>query len=177
MQNQTVLLQKNAELSKQVAEIKPAWTDYMDNFKNKFRLGTLIYADWRMYSHTTYMPQELTQINTPGIGNNWYNSFDISRAYLNFFFFPTDDWTARVTPEYLSSVRHYDLRQRWTEFDISQVRRDGELAFRLKYAYLQYSKLWDKLERRSVEGRHVNPRSSIRIRWSIGKSRCTVTAM
>ena len=38
MQNQTALLQKNAELSKQVAEIKPAWTDYMDNFKNKFRL-------------------------------------------------------------------------------------------------------------------------------------------
>ena len=91
MQNQTVLLQKNAELSKQVAEIKPAGTDYMDNFKNKFRLGTLIYADWRMYSHTTYMPQSLPRSDNPGIRNNWYNGFDVSRAYMNFFFFPTPD--------------------------------------------------------------------------------------
>ena len=30
----------------------------MDNFKNKFPLGTLIYADYRFYSHTTYQPQE-----------------------------------------------------------------------------------------------------------------------
>jgi hypothetical protein len=151
MQNQTVLLQKNADLSKQVAEIKPAWTDYMDNYKHKFRLGTLIYADWRMYSHTTYMPQELTQINTPGIGNNWYNSFDISRAYLNFFFFPTDDWTARVTPNI--------YRQFGTVTSDSAGKNgtlpssvDGELTFRLKYAFLQYSKLWDKLGVDAMKG-------------------------
>src|ERR1700730_5522205 len=87
--NQSTLLQKNAELSKQVAEIKPAWADYTDNFKNKVRFGTLIYGDYRLYSHTTFQPQELTQINNPGIGNNWYNSFDISRAYINLFFTPT----------------------------------------------------------------------------------------
>ncbi len=151
MQNQTVLLQKNADLSKQVAEIKPAWTDYMDNFKNKFRLGTLIYADWRMYSHTTYMPQELTQINTPGIGNNWYNSFDISRAYLNFFFFPTDDWTARVTP---NIYRQFGTTTSDTLGSNSTLpsSEDGELAFRLKYAYLQYSKLWDKLNVEPLKG-------------------------
>ena len=111
MQNQTTLLQKNNELSKQVAEIKPAWTDYMDNFKNKFRLGTLIYADYRFYSHTTYQPQEMVEVNNPGIGNNAYNTFDIARAYLNFFFFPTEDWTARVTPniyrQFISAVQFH----------------------------------------------------------------------
>jgi hypothetical protein len=144
MANQQTLLQKNNELSQQVAEIKPAWTDYMDNFKNKFRLGTLIYADWRMYSHTTFMPQELTQINTPGIGNNWYNSFDISRAYLNFFFFPTDDWTARVTPNLYRQFGTVTSDGAGPNGTLPSS-EDGELAFRLKYAYLQYSKLWDKL--------------------------------
>jgi hypothetical protein len=151
MANQQTLLQKNAELSQQVAEIKPAWTDYMDNFKNKFRLGTLIYADWRMYSHTTFMPQELTQINTPGQGNNWYNSFDISRAYLNFFFFPTDDITARVTPNIyrqFGTVTSDGAGPNGT-YPSSE---DGELAFRLKYAYLQYSKLWDKLNVQPLKG-------------------------
>ena len=58
-------MQKNAELSKQVAEIKPAWTDYMDNFRNKFRLGTLIYADWRMYRILPTSPRNLPRLTTP----------------------------------------------------------------------------------------------------------------
>lgn len=143
MTNQQTLLQKNADLTKQVAEIKPAWTEYMDNFKNKFRLGTLLYADWRMYPHTTYQPQELTQINNPGIGNNWYNSFDISRAYLNLFFFPTEDWTARVTP----NIYRQDIAASNQTFGSNSVYPavTNDLAFRLKYAYLQYGKAFDKL--------------------------------
>jgi hypothetical protein len=39
MQNQQTLLQKNAELSQQVAEIKPAWQDYLGSFKNKVSFG------------------------------------------------------------------------------------------------------------------------------------------
>jgi hypothetical protein len=150
MANQQTLLQKNADLSKQVAEIKPAWTDYMDNFKNKFRLGTLVYGDWRMYSHTTFQPQELTQINNPGIGNNWFNSFDISRAYLNFFFFPTDDWTARVTP----NIYRQDIAASNQSVGPKSVYPavTNDLAFRLKYAYLQYSKLFDKLGVDSMKG-------------------------
>ena len=141
--NQSTLLQKNAELSKQVAEIKPAWADYADNFKNKVRFGTLIYGDYRLYSHTTFQPQELTQINNPGIGNNWFNSFDISRAYLNFFFSPTDDWTARVTP----NIYRQDIAAANQSVGPNAVYPavTNDLAFRLKYAYLQYSKLFDKL--------------------------------
>jgi hypothetical protein len=148
--NQTTLIQKNAELSKQVAEIKPAWTDYMDNFRNKFRLGTLIYGDWRMYSHTTFQPQELTQINNPGIGNNWFNSFDISRAYLNFFFFPTDDWTARVTPNIYRQDIAASNQSVGPNGAYPAVTND--LAFRLKYAYLQYSKAFDKLGVNAMKG-------------------------
>ena len=150
MANQQTLLQKNAELSKQVAEIKPAFTDYMDNFKNKFRLGTLVYADYRFYSHTTFQPQELTQINNPGIGNNAFNSFDISRAYLNFFFMPTDDWTVRVTP----NIYRQDIAAANQTVGANSVYPavTNDLAFRLKYAYLQYSKAFDRLNIDPMKG-------------------------
>ena len=75
--------QQTQEVSTEMAEVKPAWQDYIDNFKNKFRLGTLVYSDYRFYTHTGFGPQELTQINAPGPGNNLFNSFDVSRAYLN----------------------------------------------------------------------------------------------
>lgn len=145
-QNQNTLLQKNAEVSQQVSAMKPAWTDYMDNLKNKFRLGTLVYADWRFYSHTSYGPQELTQINTPGYGNNTFNSFDITRTYLNVLFFPTDDWTVRVTPNIYRQIGapSADSIGKGNTTYPSVV--DGNLTFRLKYAYLQYSKAFDRID-------------------------------
>jgi hypothetical protein len=151
MANQQTLLQKNADLSQQVAEIRPAWEDYMDNFKNKFRVGTLVYADYRFYSHTTYQPQEMVEVNNPGIGNNAWNSFDVSRAYLNFFFFPTDDITARVTPNIYRQVIASANSAEGSNSAYPGV-SDGNLVFRLKYAYLQYSKLFDKLGIDAMKG-------------------------
>src|ERR1700691_3009876 len=50
----TELAQKNQQLESQnenfqtqIAEIKPAWRSYVDNFQDKFRLGTLVYGDYR----------------------------------------------------------------------------------------------------------------------------------
>src|SRR5208283_232700 len=137
MANQQTLLQKNAELSSQVAEIKPAWTDYMDNFRNKFRLGGLVYADYRFYSHTTFQPQETENVNNPGIGNNAFNSFDLSRAYLNAIFTPTDDWTLRVTPDIYRQDIATSNQSVGPNSAYPAVTND--LAFRLKYAYIQYS--------------------------------------
>jgi hypothetical protein len=149
--NQQALMQKNAELSQQVAEIRPAWEDYMDNFKNKFRLGTLVYADYRFYSHTTFQPQELTQVNNPGEGNNGWNSFDISRTYLNLFFNPSDDITVRVTPNMYRQFGNPAADTLGPNATV-QSSTDGELAFRLKYAYIQYSKLFDKLGVDALKG-------------------------
>ena len=42
----------------------------------------------------------------------------------------------------------------------TRVRRTANLTFRLKYAYLQYSKLWDKLNVELLEGRHGDLRTS-----------------
>ena len=124
-----------------MAEIRPAWRSYVDNFQDKFRLGTLVYGDYRYYTHTGFQPQELTQINNPGPGNNGWSSFDITRAYINLFFFPTKDWTMRITPNIYTTIgtASNDKIGQSTGFGTNL---DGNLAYRLKYAMLQYSDLW-----------------------------------
>ena len=92
------LAESNSQLNKQVTEMKPAWTNFADNFMNKFSLGTLWYFDYAMYTHPSFGPQFLTEINQPGPGNDTFNAFNLSRAYLNFLFTPTKDITLRVTP-------------------------------------------------------------------------------
>ena len=103
-QKNQLLEASNFDLNRQMAEIKPAWRSYIDNFQDKFRVGALFYADYRFYTHTGFQPQELTEITNPGPGNNNYNSFDVTRTYLNFYFFPTTDWTLRLTPNLYKTI-------------------------------------------------------------------------
>jgi hypothetical protein len=154
VQQNAVLTESNADLSRQVAEIKPAWRSYIDNFQDKFRIGTLIYADWRMYTHTGFQPQELTQIMNPGPQNNIFNSFDITRTYLNFYFFPTDGLTARVTPNMYQTVGNGTAvtvgnNAQWNS------NLNGNLGVRIKYAYLQYNKIFDWLGVDALKGNTI----------------------
>jgi hypothetical protein len=141
---------KDEELAKKVDEMKPAWQSYVANWQDKFRVGALFYGDYRFYSLTGFQPQELTQINNPGPGNNSFNSFDITRTYLNFFFFPTKDWTLRLTPNLYktsgcpsgdaSCTNNYGNTTTGSNSYSSNL--DGNLGVRMKYAYIQYSNLW-----------------------------------
>ena len=143
----------NFDLSQQMSEIRPAWRDYLENFQDKFRIGTLVYGDYRFYTHTGFQPQELTQITNPGPWNNNYNSFDITRTYLNFYFFPTKDWTIRLTPNIYKTIgSSNDKIGQNTGFGSNL---DGNLALRMKYANLQYSGLWDKLRVPALKGGSV----------------------
>ena len=38
--------------------------------------------------HTGFGPAQYDNNQWPGPGNNLYNTFDIDRAYLNFYFYP-----------------------------------------------------------------------------------------
>jgi hypothetical protein len=144
----TELVQKNQQLEAQnehfqtqIAEIQPAWRSYIENFQDKFRVGTLVYGDYRYYTHTGFQPQELTQLTNPGVGNNGWNSFDITRTYLNFYFFPTKDWILRLTPNMYKTIgtASNDKEGASTGFGSNL---DGNLGVRMKYAYLQYKDLW-----------------------------------
>ena len=72
--------------------------EFGDRWYKKISIGTLVYAEYRYYSHTGFGPQFLTQQVWPGPGNNSFNSFDITRTYLDFKFTPIDDVSMRVTP-------------------------------------------------------------------------------
>jgi hypothetical protein len=148
-----------ADLQKQVAEIKPAWKSYVDNFQNKFRLGATLYADYGLYPEAGFGPQQNENLNPPGTGNNFYNSFDITRVYLNTYFFPTDDWTFRFTPEIYranganqtttscetATFAVCSLNDKFGSTSAVGSNLDGSLSVRLKYAYLQYKGLLDNV--------------------------------
>jgi hypothetical protein len=147
----TELAQKNQQLESQnqnfqtqIAEIKPAWRSYVENFQDKFRLGTLVYGDYRYYSHTGFQPQEMTQLTNPGPGNNGWSSFDITRAYINLFFFPTKDWTMRITPNIYKTIGANSTTngEKIGQSTAFGTNLDGNLSYRLKYALLQYNDLW-----------------------------------
>ena len=115
----------------------------MDDFHDKFRLGAVLYGDYRFYTNTGFQPQEMTQLTNPGPGNNNYNSFDITRTYLNFFFFPTKDWTLRLTPNMYKTIGSSNVKIGQTTGFGSNL--DGNLSVRMKYANLTYSGLWDSI--------------------------------
>ncbi len=131
-------------LQRQVAAMNPAWSSYLANFQNKFRLGALAYLNWGAWTHAGYGPYFLDNLNTPGVGNNLYNSFDLNRLYLNAYFTPRPDLTLRVTPE---------LYRGWGAVPASKVgpasavgsNLTGDLNLRIKFAYVQYTGLLDDI--------------------------------
>jgi len=156
--------QWNAEMAKQVSEIQPFAREFGDRWFKKISIGTLVYADYRYYSHTGFGPQFLTQQVWPGPGNNGFNSFDITRTYLDFKFTPIDDVSMRVTPNMYLIVNTGSKCTTTTKTkgapsyscvastgDVvgantgwSQT-SDGNLGFRVKYAYLDYNTFFQKV--------------------------------
>jgi hypothetical protein len=136
----------NAALAKQIQAMQPASRDYADRWLKKLRIGTLLYGDYALYTHTSFGPQFLTEINPPGPGNNLHNSFDITRAYLNFYFTPTADWTFRLTPDIYRTAGAAASATKQGRITAIGSNLDGDLAFRLKYAYLDYNHPFDRSE-------------------------------
>ncbi len=143
-QRQAQQQQWNAEMAKQVSEIQPFAREFGDRWYKKISIATLVYADYRYFSHTGFGPQNLTQENWPGPGNNSFNSFNITRAYLDFKFTPIDDLMMRVTPNVYatSGTATADAVGKNTGWG-NQL--DGNLGYRLKYAYLDYQTFFKKV--------------------------------
>ncbi|MGO9453397.1 MAG: hypothetical protein ACLQDV_20470 [Candidatus Binataceae bacterium] len=165
VQQNAQLEMSNADLEQQMAEIRPAWRSYIDDFQSKFRIGALLYADWRMYSHTTFQPQELESINNPGPQNNLFNSFDITRSYINFLFFPTDGLTARITPDIYRSVGGSTSPAIGNATTYS-TNLDGSLNFRLKYAYIDYNRLFNFIQAMKGDSIQAGAVPNVFIPWS-----------
>jgi hypothetical protein len=149
----------NAELQQKVSAMQPAWKTFASNFGSRLKIGTLVYGDYTFFSHTGFGPQELTQFNSPGPGNNYWNSFDITRTYLNFMFSPTDDWTVRVTPNLYRTFG--TANQKFGTNSAVGSSLNGNYSYRVKYAYLRYGKgfqWWDAAKTDTITlGSQPNP--------------------
>ena len=136
--------QWNAEMAKQVSSIQPFAQEFGDRWFKKISIGTLIYGDYGYFSHAGFGPQFLTQQNWPGPGNNSFNSFNITRAYLDFKFTPVDDISARVTPNVFAQYGTASGDKVGASSGYASS-VDGNLVFRLKYAYLDYNTFFTKV--------------------------------
>ncbi len=121
----------------QAAATAPA-TDSIVLANGRVRIGTVFYGDWAFYSQTGFGPQFVTQTNFPGPGNDHFNSFDVHRTYLNFFFSPTDHVTFRLTPNLFREIGQT------TADKLGQVAAmgstaDGNLSMRIKYAFIEFN--------------------------------------
>lgn len=130
----------NTALTLQEEQKKPR-PDSIELAGGKIKIGALFYGDYAMYYQTGFGPQFLTQINQPGPGNDRYNTFDVSRAYINFLFSPSDAITFRVTPNIYRQIGAASATKFGAVSGIG-ANTDGELAFRLKYAYMDWNKLF-----------------------------------
>jgi hypothetical protein len=104
----------------------------------KVKLGATFYGDYAYYAKTGYGPQFLTQLNQAGPGNDGFNSFDITRTYINFFYSPTDAITLRFTPNIYRQVGSASAVAYGQNSQISSS-LNGNLGFRLKYAYVDFN--------------------------------------
>jgi hypothetical protein len=148
----------NAEMAKQVSEIQPYAVEFGDRWYKKISFATLIYGDYRYYTHTGFGPQFLTQETWPGPGNNSFNAFDITRAYLDFKFTPVDDVSARVTPNIYETINTGTTCTATSPVKCTASSGDkvgastgwaqtvdGNLSYRLKYAYIDYNTFFKKI--------------------------------
>jgi len=125
--------------------VKQAVQSELPDWMKRFKLSTLMYMDWAYYVNTGYGPQLLTQITPPGPGNDGFNSFDITRTYINLLWNPSDRFTIRVTP---NIFREVSASSAVNTSNSSQVATNvnGNLSFRLKYGFLQINNIFKDLD-------------------------------
>lgn len=127
------------------ALVKSAVQSELPAWMRHFSLSTLIYMNWAYYVNTGYGPQLLTQITPPGPGNDGFNSFDITRTYINLFWYPSDRFTIRVTPNIFRQISPTEVVNTSNSSQVA-TNLNGDLSFRLKYGFLQVNNVFRDLE-------------------------------
>jgi hypothetical protein len=116
-------------------------SDSIQLANGKIRIGTLLYGDFAYYFKSGFGPQFTSQANQPGPGNNGYNTFQITRAYINLFYSPGDAVTFRLTPDIYRQIGAAPATKIGKVSAIAPNTDQG-LPFRLKYAYVDLNTLF-----------------------------------
>jgi hypothetical protein len=146
------LAKQNTALNQQVSAMKPDWKSYAEGFAKHVYIGTVVYADYGFYTHTAFGPSWEDNLNQPGEGNNNFNTFDLTRAYINFIFNPTHDLSFRFTPDVYRTIGA--ANDKFGQSGAIGTTLDGNLGIRLKYGYLQWKNFFDGNEH--TRGAYLN---------------------
>ena len=133
----------------------------------KIKIGATFYGDWAYYTDTGFGPQFLTQLNQNGPGNSGFNSFDVTRTYLNFLYTPNDDVTLRLTPNIYRQVDVSGATGNGIGSGIASSSH-GNLGFRLKYAYAQFNTLFKGSDAFKKDNLRVGQQMNPLIDWEEG---------
>jgi hypothetical protein len=108
----------------------------------KVKIGATFYGFYSIFPKTGFGPQTLDNTDIyPGPGNNGYNEFNINRTYINIFYSPIDAITFRVTPNVYREVGGVSA-QKLSSTSATGSSVNGNLSFRLKYAYVDFNTLF-----------------------------------
>jgi hypothetical protein len=139
-------------------------SDSISLANGKVRIGTLLYGDYAYYTKTGFGPQFLSQINPPGPGNNSYNTFEISRAYINLFYSPSDAVTFRLTPDLYRQIGAAPATKVGKVSAIGP-NTDQELGFRVKYAYVDFNSLFARSDAFKRDKLTIGQQQDALIEW------------
>ncbi len=122
-------------------------THEISDLQSKIKIGGLFYSDFGFYGHTGFGPQFITQMNQTGPFNPGFNTFDVTRAYINMVFNPNGAYTLRITPNVYRQITgsvagdNNGSAANNSQFGYASS-SDGNLTYRLKYAYVDFNKLF-----------------------------------
>jgi hypothetical protein len=138
-------VQRGSSVSDAVTETPAAQENKskpLDFDNGKVKIGATFYGFYRYFTQTGFGPQTLDNTDIhPGPGNDGFNEFNINRTYVNIFYSPIDAITFRVTPNVYREVGGASAEKlSTTSATGSSV--NGNLTFRLKYAYVDFNKLF-----------------------------------
>jgi hypothetical protein len=112
------------DTQKRVGTLEQADKKLSDLAHGKIKVGATFYGNFSHYNDAGFGPafQDLptTQLAP---GNSGLNVFEVTRAYLNLFYTPSDEVTLRITPDIYRTS-------------------DGSLTYRLKYAFVDFQKIF-----------------------------------
>jgi hypothetical protein len=128
----------------------------------KVKIGATVFADWSYWSdYGGGLPSNTFMDNMqlpPSTADSTYNAFEITRAYINLFYTPSDAATLRITPDIYRNTDVTGVTSAATTTCVAPVApataptcttkvantysTDGSLSFRLKYAYVDLNKLF-----------------------------------
>lgn len=100
----------------------------------KFKVGATFFGDfsyWSDYDGSTQFIDNMTQPLSTADSN--YTTFEVTRAYFNLLYTPSDAVSLRITPDiYRSTKINSSLN----------AQSENSLVFRLKYAFIDFNKLF-----------------------------------